>query len=135
MTAAPTLLVSLRNGAILAALAAAPILVGFAWNAIWGEPGNISRGTAAALVFAWFAGAGVVAVQSFLALREGNSLAWFYPCTRCQRKVAIVSFRCIYCKSKFDAPPESIVFRNGLLLGIAVFYATFALGAFLLRRS
>lgn len=130
---ASQLTLSLRNGAVLATLATIPILVGFGWSAIWGEPGGVSSGTIIALLLAWLACTGVVTIQSFIALREHKTLAWFYPCTRCKHNVAIISYRCTNCKQPFTIPPEGIAFRNLLLLGVAVFYATFALGAFLLR--
>lgn len=124
---------NLRNGALLASLAATPILVGFLWNALWGAHDVITTGTYTALVLAWLAAAGVVAASSFNALRDGNRLAWYYPCARCGNRVAIFSYHCMHCKTAFTPPPQANAFRNALLLGVAVFYATFALGAFLLK--
>ena len=129
------LVLNLRNGALLATLAATPILVGFLWNAVWGEGDAVTTGTYTALILAWLGATGVVVASSFNALREGNTLAWFYPCTRCGNGVAIFSYRCLRCKTKFTPPPEASAFRNALLLGVGVFYATFALGAFLLNRA
>ncbi len=129
-----SLVLNLRNGALLATLAATPILVGFLWNAIWGETRAVTTGTYTALILAWFAATGVVAAISFNAQRDGSKLDWFYPCSKCGRGVAIFAQRCINCKTHFTSPPEARAFRNALLLGVAVFYATFTLGAFLFRQ-
>lgn len=134
MTAASNILVSLRNGVVLAMLAASPMLVGFAWNAVWGKPNSISTATVTALWFAGLACAAVVAILSFLVLREGKTLAWFVSCPRCGSNVAIISFRCMRCRQRFEMPPEGRVFRNILLLGVGVLYATFVLGALLLHQ-
>ena len=131
----PSLILNLRNGALLATLAATPILVGFLWNAFWGERDAVTTGTYTALFFAWLGATGVVAASSHHALRDGKNLDWFYPCQKCGNRVAIVSYRCMRCKTRFTPPPEANAFRNALLLGVGVFYATFALGAFLLNRS
>lgn len=128
------LILPLRNGAILATLAASPIVIGFLWNAAWGERGAVTASTYAAMVFAWIAATGVVAATALNAQSDGNTIAWFYPCTRCGNRVAIISYRCLHCKSKFTPPPEANAFRNALLLGVAVFYGTFTIGVFLLPR-
>lgn len=128
------LVLNLRNGALLATLSATPILVGFLWNAVWGERNAVTMGTYTALILAWLAAAGVVAGMSLNARQSGAKLDWFYPCTNCGNPVAIFSYRCMRCKTQFTPPPEANVFRNALLLGVGVFYATFALGAFVLHQ-
>lgn len=129
-----TLVLNLRNGAILATLAATPILVGVMWDILWGRSRGVSLGTYTALLLAWFAATAVVAAVSFNALRDEKKLDWFYPCSQCGSGVAVFSRRCMRCKTHFTPPPEANAFRSALLLGIAVFYATFTLGAFLLNR-
>ncbi len=129
-----SLILNLRNGAVLATLAATPILVGFMWDAVWGESRGVTSGTYSALILAWVAAVGVVGAVSFNAQRDGKNLAWFYPCERCGNNVAIISYRCMRCKSKFTPPSEANAFRNALLFGVGIFYATFTLGAFLLNR-
>lgn len=128
------LVLNLRNGAVLATLAATPILVGFLWNAVWGAGEGVTVGTYTALLLAWLAALGVVAGISYSAHRDGSTFDWFYPCTRCKKSVAIFSYRCMRCKTPFRPPPQAHAFRNALLLGAGVFYATFTLGAFLLRQ-
>jgi len=128
-----TLALNLRNGAILATLCTIPILVGFVWNAVWGESDRVSLGTYAALLLAWLAAAGVVAGLSIGAQRAGSNLSWSYPCPTCKHRVYLIQYHCPNCGTAFMAPPEAIAFRNALLFGVTVFYATFALGAFVLR--
>jgi hypothetical protein len=130
----PQVIPSIRNGAVLATLAATPILIGLIFELLWGQSNTISTGTSTALVLAWAAGTAVVAIRSHSAAQDGETTAWFYPCSRCGRRVALISYRCIYCKTKFTPPPAAADFRNTLLMGVAVFYAAFTLGAYLLNR-
>ncbi len=121
----------LRNGAILATLCAVPILFSVVWNIAWGESRGISTGTTVALLLAWLAAGGVVAGMTFHL--ASNTLKWSYPCTNCTQPVYLVQYHCSNCGTQFAAPPEAYAFRNALLMGVTVFYATFGLGAFLLR--
>lgn len=130
-----SLVLYVRNGAILATLAATPLLVGFFWNAVWGSTHMETIGTYGALIFAWLAATGLVTALAFRTGRDGNNLSWFYPCGRCKRGVAIFAYRCMHCKQTFAPPSEAGAFRNALLLGVAVFYATFIIAAFLARQS
>jgi hypothetical protein len=127
------LVLNLRNGAILATLSAIPVIVGFVWNAVWGESERVSWGTYTALLLAWLGAAGVVAGISISALREGSNLSWSYPCPTCKHRVYLIQYHCSNCGAAFTAPPAAIAFRNALLLGVTVFYATFGLAAFVLR--
>lgn len=128
-----TLVMPLRNGAIIATLAAIPILVGFAWSAAWGEARGVSAGTFVALALAWLAGTGVVTGLSLNAVRDGQNVAWAYPCTNCKQPVYLFQFHCTRCNTAFVAPPEANAFRNALLLGVSVVYVTFTLGTFVLH--
>lgn len=128
-----SLFINLRNGAILATLCAIPILFGFAWDTVWGESRGVSMGTYTALILAWIASAGVIAGLLYNALRAGSNLAWSYPCPNCQHRVYLIQYHCPNCGTQFTAPPEAIIFRNALLVGVTVFYATFALAAFVLN--
>jgi DNA-directed RNA polymerase subunit RPC12/RpoP len=123
----------LRNGAILATLTSIPVLVGLVWSLAWGETRGVSTGTIVALLLAWLAATGVVTALSFNIVGAQNEIAWSYPCTNCQRPVYLFQYHCSNCGTQFAAPPQAYAFRNALLFGIAVFYATFGLGAFLLR--
>lgn len=129
----PTLLLNLRNGALLASLATIPVLVGFVWNALVGEEIGATPRALGVILFAWIAAAAAVAAFSSSAARDGNKLDWFYPCTNCKQRVAIFSYRCTHCKTRFVPPPEAIAFRNTLIAGLAVFYAIFLIGGILMR--
>lgn len=120
----------IRNGAILATLSAAPIVVGFLWNALWGTPQNVTGGMYAALFLAWLGATGVVAALTWnvMQTRGAGAVKWFYPCANCENGVAIISYRCLRCRAPFTPPPEANAFRNALLLGVGIFYATFGIG-------
>lgn len=128
------MILALRNGALLATLAATPILIGYLWNALWGSPQNVTGGMYAALFLAWLAATGVVAALSWSVMQShgADAVKWFYPCTRCGSRVAIISYRCIHCRTPFAPPPEASAFRHALLSGVGVFYALFGIGVFTL---
>lgn len=130
------IILALRNGALLATLAATPILVGYLWNALWGSQESITGGMYAALILAWLAATGVVAVLSWNVMQThgADAVKWFYPCARCGSRVALISYRCMHCRAEFTPPPEASAFRNALLSGVGVFYALFGIGVFTLGR-
>ncbi len=130
------ILLAFRNGALLATVAAAPILIGFLWNAVWGLRQNVTTGMYAVLFAAWLAASGVVAALTWNVRQThgANAVKWFYPCARCESRVALISYRCMHCRAPFTPPPEASAFRNALLSGVGVFYALFGIGVFVLGR-
>lgn len=100
---------------------------------LWDEPQSVSWVTFATLALAWLAAVGIVTGLSSRSERDGNTLDWFYPCLHCGSSVAIFQYHCPNCETAFTPPPQAQFFRNVLLMGVAVFYATFGLGVILER--
>lgn len=126
---------AVRHGAILATLAAIPILVGYAWNAVWQEGEGVTWGNVAALLFAWMAAAGVVAALSYnsVAQNDGGAARWFFKCHNCGNGIAIFSIRCSACETPVEFPSNALAFRKALLYGTGIFYAFYTFGWFILR--